>query len=107
MEYKEILRLIDDYTKGIDLTEEQKQSLVEAAEHVAQVALDCMGQILEALIQLISPVVEMISDELEKLCIIANANHKYNLKHDIKYAVSYYTRLYDKRTKIYRCRNNC
>lgn len=107
MEYEEISRLINDYTKGIDLTEEQKQSLVESCEHVAQVVLVCVEQIIEALIQIMAPTIEEMAKAFEKLCSKINLYHNYNLKYNTEYAVSYYTRLYDKRSKIHRCRNNC
>lgn len=107
MEHEEISRLIADYTKGIDLTEEQKQSLVESCEYVAQVALDRMDQIIEAFIQIMAPTIEEIAKALEELCSKINLCHNYNLKYNTEYAVCYYTRIYDKRSKIHRCRNNC
>lgn len=107
MEYEETSRFIADYTKGIDLTEEQKQSLIESCEYVAQVALDCVEQIIEALIQIMAPTIEEIAKSFEKLCSKISFCHNYNLKYNTEYAVCYYTRIYDKRSKIHRCRNNC
>ena len=107
MEYEEISRLINDYTKGIDLTEEQKQSLVKSCEHVAQVALYYVEQIIEVFIHIMALEIEEMAKAFEKLCSKINLCHNYNLKYNTEYAVSYYTRLYDKRSKIHRCRNNC
>ena len=82
------------------MSEEEINTLIGSVEAVK----NAINEMVDALCKAIKPIVDIMAKLLEEGC--EEAAHKA-AKHNTQYKRVFYNRVYDKRTKLHKCRNSC
>ena len=86
--------------ESMNLSEEEMNTLIGSVEAVK----NAINEMADALCKAIKPIVDIMAKLFEECC--ERAAHKA-IKHNTPYKRAFYNRVYDKRTKLHKCRNNC
>lgn len=88
----------------MNLSEEEMNTLVGSIESF-KAAID---EMINALCKAIKPVLDALADIIAKSLEESRERAiRKAIKHNTPYKRVFYNRVYDKRTKLHKCRNNC
>ena len=88
----------------MNLSEEEMNTLIGSIESFK----DAIDEMVNALCKAIKPVLDAMADIMAKSLEESRERVIYKaIKHNTPYKRVFYNRVYDKRIKLHKCRNNC